>query len=142
MLKYSASHPLTLSVLLSLYLCILVYLVYFVYIFFFFPFVFAQFSFRFPHYLQEVMCLPAVTGAAVAPRSTIYVFRLRQHANSFRSISFALPYLHTAPIGYCRILQISSYSSIPIFIHTRAPHGRRHSPAPMLRVGQGSTSTT
>ena len=25
---------------------------------------------------------------------------------------------------------------------TRAPHGRRHSPAPMLRVGQGSTSTT
>ena len=27
-------------------------------------------------------------------------------------------------------------------IKTRAPHGRRHSPAPMLRVKQGSTSTT
>ena len=28
------------------------------------------------------------------------------------------------------------------YICTRAPHGRRHSPAPMLRVGQGSTPTT
>ena len=28
------------------------------------------------------------------------------------------------------------------YTYTRAPHGRRHSPAPMLRVGQGSTSTT
>ena len=32
-------------------------------------------------------------------------------------------------------------TTVSIFYITRAPHGRRHSPASMLRVGQGSTST-
>ena len=32
-------------------------------------------------------------------------------------------------------------SHVILVTHKRAPHGRRHSPAPMLRVGQGSTST-
>ena len=48
-----------------------VHFVYFVYIYFS-SFLFAQFPFCFSQKLYQVMCLPAVTGAVVGPRSTIF----------------------------------------------------------------------
>ena len=40
-----------------------------------------------------------------------------------------------------KLLTESLNKKDPIYIYTKAPHGRRHSPAPMLRVGEGGTRT-
>ena len=60
--------------------------------------------------------------------------------------TFAGRDLYDLPGDLHMFRQVASVWAIDIvhnvsIIYIRAPHGCRHSPAPMLRVGQGSTST-
>ena len=63
-----------------------------------------------------------------------------ERSNLTEKFQFRASYTEAETIKAPDQIPVPSTEIIILYIYTRDPHGCRHSPAPMLRVGQGSTS--